>query len=266
MKEFAISFLTLDRPTCLERGLKSINDGGWDFTSRIVVDDGSTPEHLEKNIKICEEEDFDILIKNERYGIANSWNMAIIYSEGRYVILSVDDLVYKPDGTWLEVIYAGFHYGFPCVEIPSVETGDNTVVRALDKMTIPKVGWYNERFPAAGCDDNDFIIRLRIAFNTNKVIPLYNRKGLVRHIPGETAYWKHDDERSKNAEFFLEKWNIRREVLANGNLDRETMSDRKLEDIDFYPDITDRYITGDFSAEKTMRSHIAKRIRRRVKV
>jgi len=271
MREYSIAFATLDRPLCLERALRSIKFGGWKFRSRVVIDSYSNEENLKRNIEICGEYGFSLCLKGHRTGTANSYNLAMLYSDSRHVIISADDIIFLPDGLWLEEIEKGFEQGYFKIEVPTTGSEPPTVAWAVDKNIVTKIWWLDERFTASGCEDNDWIIRLREELRTNKVLPDYNRNGLLFHMEEavQPSYWKYGTDRSDNKDFFLEKWKIRRDALMNFP-DRKMMTDdeliqfvhlpghveRQLDEIDFYPEVTARYVRGDYSAVKGLISPI----------
>lgn len=267
MREYSIAFATLDRPICLGRALASINIGGWEFASRIVIDSFSSPANLAKNMKLCMSAKFNLYQKCRRTGTANSYNLAILYSESRYVIIAADDIVFPADGRWLDEIEKGFDAGYYKVEIPAVGSELPTLAWAVDKQILTQNMWLDERFTSSGCEDNDFIIRLREKLGTDIVCPERNWDRLLLHVeePTQPAYWKSDSNRVENREFFMKKWRIRRDIVASLP-ERVTMTDeelipfvvcpnqveRQMPDIDHYPAVTLRYKTGDFGAVREL--------------
>lgn len=263
-RKYSIAFATLDRPACLGRALASIETGGWPFASKIVIDSFSTPANLAENIRLCMKAGFNLYGKKRRTGTANSYNLAILYSEARHVIIAADDIIFPPDGRWLAEIEKGFDAGYYKVEIPALGSDAPTLAWAIDKQIITQNMWLDERFTSSGCEDNDYLIRLREKLGTDDVCPERNyHDRLLLHFeePSQPPHWKSDPNRVENREFFLKKWRIRRDIVANvagrANLSDEELIpfvvfpgqvERQIVDIDHYPVVTLRYRTGDFSA------------------
>jgi len=257
--EFSIAVTSYNRPKTLWKCLDRLNAGKWNFTSKIVVDDFSFERLYSQIINACRTFQFDLLMKKQQMGLGHSNNLAFVTSSSRYVIYLADDVLVHSDGEWLREIEAGFDAGFYYIEIISArEKSPITILRAVDKSIISKMKWYDERY-FFWCEDNDFVIRMRHALGTNKIFPKY-RDGLITHLhePTEKSIWKAKFLEGTGREFFLKKWeisNILRRKHPNFSDDRlipyahlPGHVKRKMDEPDFYPEVTAKYSRGDFSS------------------
>jgi len=271
----SIVFASYDRPECLRSALGAVSAGRFGFRSRIVIDDFSSLNNLEAIQGICRANDFEFYRKQERTGLAKSWNLGIIKSPTRYVIVSVDDVILKMNREWIHRTKELFALGAHLVFLFKKKCW------AIDKSIIPTIGWYDERFPFCGYGDGDWYHRAWSLQQQGKLSmypKFFNSQDdreetdTALHIPHkisemkEKRTWAHDDEHAASRKFFLQKWEIdRKEVLKHfprlevkvpqEGLEEaiawraytiHAIKERKMDEEDFYPNVTKAYRKGKF--------------------
>lgn len=102
--EVLVGIPTLNGPDRLRRCLKSIriNTPRTEPFKVLVVDDCSTPENLQKNKDVIHEFGIEMIIHQERFGVARGWNDLARHTKAPLVILMNDDVEVVPD--WYEAI------------------------------------------------------------------------------------------------------------------------------------------------------------------
>lgn len=102
--EVLIGIPTLNGPERLRRCLQSIqiNTPRSEPFKVVVVDDCSTPENLKKNKEVVRAFGVDMLMHQQRYGVARGWNDLTRHTQAPYVILMNDDVEVVPD--WYEAL------------------------------------------------------------------------------------------------------------------------------------------------------------------
>lgn len=103
--EVCIGIPTLNGPDRLTRCLESIrrHTPMAPMKAKVFVsDDYSSPEHLEANKRICACYQVDLLMTDERQGVAKQWNRLSRHTEAPVMILMNDDVEVVDD--WLEAL------------------------------------------------------------------------------------------------------------------------------------------------------------------
>lgn len=102
--EVLIGIPTLNGPDRLRRCLRSIrlNTPRAEPWKVLVVDDRSTPENLQRNKEVIHEHGVELLMHEERSGVAAGWNHLTRHTNAPWVILMNDDVEVVPD--WYEAL------------------------------------------------------------------------------------------------------------------------------------------------------------------
>lgn len=102
--EVLIGIPTLNGSDRLKRCLRSIlvNTPRTQKWRALVVDDCSTPENLKKNKDVVHEFGVEMIVHQERLGVARGWNDLTRHTNAPYVILMNDDVEVVPD--WYDAL------------------------------------------------------------------------------------------------------------------------------------------------------------------
>lgn len=138
--EVLVGIPTLNGPERLRRCLQAIrrNTPQNEAWKVLVVDDKSTPENLQRNKAVVHEYGIEMLMHEERRGVAAGWNDLTRHTQAPYVILMNDDVEVVPD--WYEALVFSLkhnsHAGM--IGLPSYQ-GVNS-----ENFTPPPIQSYNE--------------------------------------------------------------------------------------------------------------------------
>lgn len=99
-----IGIPTLNGPDRLRRCLKSIriNTPRAEPFKVLVVDDCSTPDNLQRNKDVIHEFGVEMIVHQERFGVARGWNDLTRHTQAPWVILMNDDVEVVPD--WYDAL------------------------------------------------------------------------------------------------------------------------------------------------------------------
>lgn len=268
--EYSIGIASYNRPLLVKRLLDSIKE--LDFKKVLIVDESNEDEFLEV-LSLAKFFKVDLIRKDRQRGVANSWNLVFLYTPTRYVILACEDVYVKPEANIFEYFDEAFRKKFYRAALMRSD------IVGMDKSIIPLVGWYDERFIKSHCEDTDYVLRMReklgildwtvpVCFPSPKPIREFENEYVVHDRWKYRRYWVEDmysftkrEGSSPVEKYFLEKWEIDREKLENifpgstkNKNDYELIAiagetnsvKRKLPEIDFYPEVTERYRKGNF--------------------
>jgi len=278
----AVVVASYNRPECLQETLGAISAAGRRFVNRTVIDDHSDWGKFKQIRTICATNDFRLLRKKERNGLAKAWNLGIISSHARRVLVLVDDVILRPDGEWMDFMVDSFNSRYDFVYVFKKKCW------AIDKAIIPLLGWYDEKFPFCGYGDGDLYHRLWLLAQESKLkfVPgdfdpksTSDSNPYAFHIPHreseitEKRVWAHGEEHFESCKYYHQKWEIDVEKIferepslraklngkegTHGYLDaigwrsytvHRSIVRKKIEEEDFYPEITEAYRNGIFKS------------------
>jgi glycosyltransferase involved in cell wall biosynthesis len=273
VRDYSIVFASFNRPKSLERGLKSITDSQYTFSSKVVVDDCSEPANLDYIKHACKEHGFTLITKVRNICLSHSWNLGLIFSKSRYVIKNVDDISYKNKDDWLQYFEDGFDKGFYKVRLYK------SSAYGFDKTLITRVGWFDEGYQNALAEDTDYELRMNLVLFGGIVAPPKSYLPNVFNEPfdeygnscilhkteaGESRPWTNTQY--INHAYFFKKWKVPFEKIyeLNPSLKNALSSERGrgweivnyaeyycLVDKDvkekiIYPEITEQYANGNY--------------------
>lgn len=179
--EVTIGIPSLNGPDRLERCLRSIQlYTPWGKAEReeritvLVVDDFSTPENLKLNKDVCSKFGVDLLMHEQRRGVAQGWNHLTRHTKAEWIILMNDDVEVVPD--WYEALmfslkrnpYAGM-IGLPAYQgvnslnfIPPPRKSYNEAKmqrgHGMFSTTGFLFGFERKKYDEIGGFDNDFFL------------------------------------------------------------------------------------------------------------
>lgn len=100
---------------------------------------------LNRKIRICE--------SSYRSSLSEAWNLGMMLTESRYVIFSSSDVRFISSGWFEKLKDHRERTGSQYILIT------NHAVFLIDKMAIPKMGWFDEEFGIGAHFDCDYMIR-----------------------------------------------------------------------------------------------------------
>jgi len=153
----------------------------------ILVDGNSSADSLKKiraaisllsrDIRICE--------SHYRTTCQEAWNLGIMLTDSRYVIIASSDVVFLRAG-WFEDVRDTLN---SCMKYTYIT---NHAIFAFDKSIIPTVGWFDETYRYGPHVDCDYLIRL-------------SEKGIPFTGIENQGYYTHGDDEELNAIRFKEE-------------------------------------------------------------
>lgn len=165
-----------NRTDCLKKSIESANKTCPDDVKFILVDGASSDEsHKEirtfcsaiTNRKICICETF------YRTTCQEAWNLGIMLSDTRHLIISSSDVVFNPG--WYEAISEPLLAGRKYVLL------QNHAVFGINRSLISEIGFFDENFKHGAHVDVDFMIRASEA-------------GIYPQIVDNNGFYLHDEE------------------------------------------------------------------------
>jgi glycosyltransferase involved in cell wall biosynthesis len=126
----------------------------------------------DRTVRICE--------ATYRTGLSEAWNLAMMLTKNRYVIITSSDNIFLNSG-WFEALKERFERGEEYILI------GNHAVFGFDKKAIIKMGWFDEDFNAGPHFDCDFMIKASEAGIT--VTSIHNASFFVHHSE-DSEYFK----------------------------------------------------------------------------
>jgi len=263
MRDYSMSINSYERPRALRRLLISLKEGDWRFDRLVVVDDASSQGSLRKISRICRNFQCDLISKRKRQYLTNSWNLGMIYGGTQHHFSVHNDVTIPKDSKFLECTEKGFDLGYSAVLVLGMK------IFAIDKAIIPRILWHDERLPFLRIEDGDFVLKMkeklgkdwcykcRHRFKTKEELAFHQADGFQQ---GNRA-WLDDREASLNIDYFLRKWQVDEEKIfqaypkarnSRAILARYAYEtgfvERRLDEVDFYPEVTQRYLRGNFSS------------------
>lgn len=187
-----------------------------------------------RTVRVCE--------SAYRSTLSEAWNLGIMLSNTRYVIFVSSDVEFKND-TWIKELQKMIDAGYEYVLV------ENHAVFMLDKRSIPKIGWFDERYALGPHFDTDLMIRA----SENKVrFIIVKNNGSYFHYdsPETTKERKAKDVKDRlpmhdltNENIFKTKWKTIWAGWQDGihpptNI---TQVKRRLPEIDPHPFYTKKY-------------------------
>jgi len=161
------------------------------------------------------------IIVPHKSSLSQLFNLGIIFSPTDWFFLTQDDVVFY--NGWIEYLDERIkegkfkqihllHYGGVCIH----------------KSLILQIGWWDERIPGFGCEDNDWSLRMK----ESGLFYLIDRSKnfvFMKHFPPSGGRWK----RGESHQFMEKKW--------KRSAQWEKPAFRMLPEIDWYPLYTQRY-------------------------
>lgn len=127
--------------------------------------------------------------------VSRCWNMGLLHSLNRYVIICNDDLIFQ-DNDPLPKVLAKHNEGYPVVHLT-----ENWSCFSIDKKFINQIGWFDENFMHSW-EDVDFRYRMERMgakdFRFNPFLVYHTRSQAGR----SQSYW------DQSSEYFFKKWAI----------------------------------------------------------
>jgi GT2 family glycosyltransferase len=235
---------TLNGPNRLEDCLNAIfktHDLAKYAVNIVVVDDGSTKENLDENIKICNRRGIELLIQNKRLGVATGWNTLVNHDlNSEYCILLNDDILVVDN--WIDVVvftlkhnniigvvglnaYEGEYSKLPSNNIPTYV--ESQILLGGNLMPLLSARGYafgfrkNDYRSINGFDQQFFCFFEEIDFNLNMMKILGKRNcilsyPILKHLHGATTFSQlpdHSQIFTESKQKFEEKWQIKWEDL-----------------------------------------------------
>lgn len=245
MNDITVGIPTVSRPQELNKTLKGLKSA----PNKLIYLNGINKDDYIEVIKNYENE-VSFIKSDQTVGIAAAWNRLIIQSDTRFVILSSDDLEY-PSG-WEVPLLNEINKG-TSVDQVSLSWPMSFSSFCIDKKLIAKQGWFDQNFPGAYYEDEDWYLRFR------ERLKLYNNKSVkyeeiipklktVKRPSHEKAPWNS----FANTLYFFVKWKRVTDQDEKVVHSREDIPyQRRLHDPEWksYKSIKEAYAKDDFSAK-----------------
>jgi len=195
-----------NRLPVLSKSIKTADETCPKNVKFFLADGASTDETHKELREFCSKLDRKICICETFYRTTcqEAWNLGIMLSDTRYVIIVSSDVVFKSG--WFEVISNAFQAGnkYVCIF--------NHAVFGLDKNLIKRIGFFDEDFGHGAHVDVDFLIRASeeniypyIIKNKNYYIHDEENLSYVDRIKEETENRLRMDN-PENEKRFMKKW------------------------------------------------------------
>ena len=161
-----------------------------------------SPKDHESFFDISEVRHSDIIKKSRFTSLAKCWNQCLTFSNTRYALILNDDLVFQ-DIDLIDKIYQIVH------------ATENWSGFSVDKASIPKMGWFDERF-AHSWEDADYRLRMK-----RLNIPYYRfEPNLIRHTRSQNG--RLANEWDASSDHFFRKWGIKKMLKRETGIDYDT--------------------------------------------
>ncbi len=240
MSKILIGIPTLNGPHRLENCLHAIyqtHDVYKNDVTILVVDDGSTKDNLEENIKICNRRSITVLMHRERLGVPTAWNTLVNHNKAfEYCILINDDILVTHH--WIDTViftlkhnnnigvvglnaYEGERSSLPPNNIPTYIESNILLGSRISPVLSARgfaFGFRTDDYKAInGFDQRFFCFFEEVDFNLN-MMKILNKRNcilsypILKHIHGATTFSQlpnHTDIFLESKKKFEEKWNIK---------------------------------------------------------
>ena len=242
MDKVLIGIPTLNGPNRLEDCLNAIYRT-HDIHERsryepmlVVLDDGSSPENLAENKKICGRRNVSLIIHRKNMGVAKSWNDLIHAAESDYCILLNDDVMVSEH--WIYTVlytlqnnsqigvvglnaYEGVYSKLPTNNVPTYV--ESTILLGSKFSPILSARGFafgfrkNDYISIGGFSDQYYCFFEEIDFNLKMMTMLQKRNcilsyPILKHTHGATTFAELKDPSSvfnSSKESFEKTWNMK---------------------------------------------------------
>ncbi len=240
MDKVLIGIPTLNGPQRLENCLNSIyqtHDLHKYNVNIFVLDDGSTKENLDENIKICNRRNLLLLMQPKNLGVSTAWNTLVNHNQdSEYCILINDDILVA--NNWIDVVvftlknnsnigvvglnaYEGSNSALPSNNIPTYVESNILLGSQLHPILSARGFAFGFRMDdykkINGFDQRFFCFFEEVDFNFN-MMKILNKRNcilsypILKHIHGATTFSQlqnHSEVFIESKGRFEEKWNIK---------------------------------------------------------
>ncbi len=140
-----------------------------------------------------------VIRSGQNYGVAASWNLIMKTApRAPWWMIANSDLEFGPGD--LPMLVETLHQQ-EFVLLYSM------AAFALKPSVIKRVGWFDENFVPAYCEDNDFIYRCRLLGQHIEFLPAsYDHYGSATIKNSDTMRWNNDRTYPLNVEYYQSKW------------------------------------------------------------
>lgn len=222
--DMTICFYIRNRTEFVTKAIKSIRETSDPSIPIVIIQDNSNDETLRLIRRWSMSQSNVNLVENPcKSSCAHLWNMSILLSPTRYVLICGDDAVFHPG--WLErleeLVAQGYEYIMGC----------NHGAFLVDKSIIPKFGYAEERFIDGNYEDNDMVLRL--IKRGIKFTNIIEEKLITHEPPYPYGSWST----ANNPRIYYAKW--QETGPWTGKTEDLAKFVQKLPDINWYPHYTE---------------------------
>jgi glycosyltransferase involved in cell wall biosynthesis len=243
LNDITLSITSLARPKELERTIEYIKE----LPHIQVILNGANVDAYQRLIRKFASH-IRFIINKKNIGVAAAWNQGIVVSNTQFTVLSSDDLEY-PQG-WTDTLLMAINKNDGFLQF-SLSDPMSFSSFCVDKRLIAEQGWFDQNFPLAYYEDEDWYLRFRerhCLYNNPKpyeeIIP--RLKVVIRHP--HAVKWKIIPI---NRYYFEMKW----KKLKNPDLkclhSRENVQYQRRIKEPVWPElekIRQHYLNGNFSS------------------
>ncbi len=233
LKDITVCFCTRNRIGDLTNAIVSLDNTSC-FNFPIVVIEDCADQKF-RDTKLSSRNSLNIIEIPRRSCMSFMWNLSIISTNTKYVLICNDDIIFLRG--WVDLIIKDISDG------ADISILNNYSCFLLDKKTILTIGYFDERFSSGGFEDIDHIMRYdhyKMSGGIDRRTNYTESYKLVNHLQRDSRItWDTRD----SYEFLYKKWSGPKPTMNwFGHL-----FVKNLPEIDWYPAYTE-YIRNRWSS------------------